>query len=78
MVSITRSKKLYGIFYTKWAWQIRTIDQAIMSRLDGFSPQHQPRPILQRLREVTRSDILAPRQIRDRARQLEYSVICPR
>ena len=39
------------------------------------SPQHQPRPVLQRLRQMTRLDGLTPRQVRDRARQFQDAVI---
>ena len=39
---------------------------------------HPSWPILDRLRDVRRLDALAPRQIRDRPRQLEHPVIRPR
>ena len=38
-------------------------------------PQHDLRPVLQRLGQVRRLDSFAPRQVRNRARQLQYPVI---
>jgi hypothetical protein len=41
-------------------------------------PHHHPRPVLQRLRQMRRLAALTPRQIGNRARQLEDAVIRPR
>ena len=49
-----------------------------MSCLDELLPQHHPRPVLQRLRQMTWPDALAPCQIRDGACQLQDAMVRPR
>ena len=46
--------------------------------MDKYLAQYQLRPVLQSFRQVRRLDLLAPRQIRNRTRQLQDAVIPPR
>ena len=44
----------------------------------GRLSQHHLRPVLERFRQMQGADLLTPRQIRDRARQLQHPVIASR
>ena len=50
----------------------------LTDQMDQTLTQHQLRPVLQRLSQMDRPDLFTPRQIGDRARQLEDAMVRPR